>query len=411
MQTLYDLNNNNLQGIKRLTLSENLTIFPEKIFDLAESLEILDLSNNRLSDLPDLSRLKKLKIAFFSNNNFKKVPNAFKKCSELYMLGFKANQIELLDEDILPSTISWLILTDNKITTLPSTLGNLTKLRKCALAGNQIASLPASMQKCRELELIRLSANALEEIPSWLLKLPKLSWLAFSGNRCSIKNSVDIRKASLESLELQELLGEGASGMIYKAYSKELQKDVALKMFKGAVTSDGYAEDEMQAYMSIGSHDNFIEVLSKIDEDGKLGLKLELISDEYTNLGMAPNFETCTRDTFERSYSLQIIESVIKDILSALVHLHAKNIMHGDLYAHNILIHPKSNHAFLTDFGAATFYNGNEEYEKIEVRAFGCLIEDLLSTCSEKSEYLEKLQKLCMQEDVEQRPLFCQIEL
>lgn len=411
MHTLYDLNNNKLQGIKRLTLSEDLTTFPEKIFDLADTLEILDLSNNQLTDLPDLSKLKKLKIAFFSNNNFTKVPDAFKNCTQLYMIGFKNCQIENFNENILPSTISWLILTDNKITALPSSMGELTNLRKCALAGNKIKSLPSTMQNCKELELLRLSANELDEIPSWLLQLPKLSWLAFAGNRCSLKKDVNIKKASLDSLELQEILGEGASGMIYKAYSKELEKDVALKMFKGAVTSDGYAEDEMNAYMSIGSHDNFIEVISKIDEDGKLGIKLELISNEYINLGMPPNFETCTRDTFERNYSLETIKSVIKDILSALIHLHNKNIMHGDLYAHNILIHEISNHAFLTDFGAATFYNGNEEYEKIEVRAFGCLVEDLLSTCSEKSEELENLQKLCMQEDVEKRPLFCQIKL
>jgi hypothetical protein len=46
MQTLKQLNNGELKGIKKLTLIENLSEFPEKIFDLADSLEMLDLSNN-----------------------------------------------------------------------------------------------------------------------------------------------------------------------------------------------------------------------------------------------------------------------------------------------------------------------------------------------------------------------------
>ena len=83
MQTLTQLNNNELQGIKQLTISEGLTQFPDKIFDLADSLEILDLSNNKLTTLPSLEKLTHLKIAFFSNNLFKEVSSAFKGCTNI----------------------------------------------------------------------------------------------------------------------------------------------------------------------------------------------------------------------------------------------------------------------------------------------------------------------------------------
>ncbi|MCP6755949.1 protein phosphatase 1 regulatory subunit 42, partial [Klebsiella pneumoniae] len=79
--TLAQLRSGELKGIKRLNLSENLASFPEEIFDLADTLEILDLSNNLLSEIPDLSRLTHLKIAFFSNNRF--TPLAFSNsCSK-----------------------------------------------------------------------------------------------------------------------------------------------------------------------------------------------------------------------------------------------------------------------------------------------------------------------------------------
>ncbi len=418
MHTLEQLCSGELKGIKRLTLSAELSHFPEEIFELADSLEILDLSNNRLSSLPeDISRLGKLKIAFFSNNLLTEVPSVFRECKELYMLGFKANAIETFDEDILPLGLSWLILTDNRIKILPKSIGRLHRLQKCALAGNQIRVIPKEIGECKNLELLRLSANEIEVIPESLLRLPKLSWLAFSGNPCSGYKDVSLPKTAYDDLEVQELLGSGASGEIYKGYSRSLDKEVAVKLFKAEVTSDGYARDEMNAYMSTGEHAHLIKVLAKIDEEGRLGLLLELIPPSFRSLGFPPDFDTCTRDTFAqgREFSAQAVYKVAKAILSASAHLHAKGLMHGDLYAHNILV-DEAHHCYLGDFGAASLYEaGNALYEKIEVRAFGCLIDDLLGLCHEKEDALytrlEAIRSLCMKETIEERPLFSEIVL
>ncbi len=413
MHTLSELRLGNLKGIKRLKLSESLTSFPSEIFELADTLEILDLSNNMLSSIPkEISKLKRLKIAFFANNLFTSVPHEFKELKNLYMLGFKANQIEHFGENALPLSISWLILTDNKISTLPNSMGNLKKLQKCALAGNRINSLPSSMQECKNLELLRLSANSLTEIPPWLLRLPKLSWLAFSGNPCVVTPKFELNSVNYRDLEVAELLGEGASGEIFKAYSKELESPIAIKFFKGEVTSDGYAKDEMNACLGVGSHENLIKVIAKIEGHARLGLLLEYIPAEFKNLGYPPNFETCTRDTYESDleFSIDTITAVAKAIASAASHMHKRNLMHGDLYAHNILINSKSR-CYLGDFGAASFYySGIAEYEKIEVRAFGSLLEDMLLRCREKNmtEYknLDKLREVCMSVDIDKRPFF-----
>jgi len=413
MNTLEELRSGKLKGAKRITLSENLDFFPEEIFELADTLEILDLSNNNLDTLPkNLHRLTKLKIAFFSNNNFTALPNVFKECKNLYMIGFKANKIELFDENILPLSISWLILTDNRLKSLPHSIGKLTKLQKCALAGNQLVNLPSSMSACVNLELIRLSANNLEEIPLWLSSLPKLSWLAFSGNPCSISKESDFKEMVFDELEVAEVLGEGASGIIYKAYSKQLNQSVAIKLFKGAVTSDGYAKDEMNAYMSIENHPNLIKVIAKLKGESRLGLLLEFIPSSFINLGNPPNFDTCTRDTFEEStsFSINAIRKVAESIASAAGHLHENSLMHGDLYAHNILINEEYN-SYLGDFGAASFYDKNIcNYEKIEVRAFGCLLDDMLALSTQKDEKLEYLKDICMSDNINDRPLFSEMK-
>lgn len=97
MQTLEQLRNGELTGVKRLDLTENLSQFPQEIFNLADSLEILDLSNNQLSELPDdLERLHKLKILFCSNNQFTRLPAMLSRCPKLEMIGFKSNKIEVV---------------------------------------------------------------------------------------------------------------------------------------------------------------------------------------------------------------------------------------------------------------------------------------------------------------------------
>lgn len=113
-EQLLKLRAGQLSGAKRLDLSCGLTALPTEIFDLADSLEVLNLSGNALSSLPDdFARLKKLKILFCSNNQFTEVPEVLGQCESLSMIGFKANKISRLPEQSLPKNLQWLILTDN----------------------------------------------------------------------------------------------------------------------------------------------------------------------------------------------------------------------------------------------------------------------------------------------------------
>ena len=124
MHTLNQLKSGQLAGVTKLTLSENLTEFPLAILTLADTLEVLDLSNNKLSSLPqELAELKKLRIIFASNNAFEVLPEVLGVCENLEMVGFKANKIKQVPESALPAKLRWLILTDNQIETLPKALG------------------------------------------------------------------------------------------------------------------------------------------------------------------------------------------------------------------------------------------------------------------------------------------------
>jgi len=267
--TLAALRSGQLKGITRLDLACNLQEFPSEIFELADTLEILNLSGNSLAALPDdLSRLSKLRVLFCSGNRFTRLPEVLSSCVHLEMVGFKSNSIREVSAAAMSPGLRWLILTDNQISALPESIGSCTRLQKLMLAGNQLADLPEAMRGCVGLELLRISANRFQTLPGWVLHLPRLTWLAFGGNPFSAMPrdpSSAVPQLHWEDLVLAEKLGEGASGVIHKAHwQTSLQsagQPVAVKLFKGAVTSDGFPAEEMAACLAAGNHPHLIGVI------------------------------------------------------------------------------------------------------------------------------------------------------
>ena len=436
MDTLEQLRCGALAGATRLALSEGLTEFPREIFTLADTLEYLDLSGNALTSLPeDFARLHRLQVLFCAGNRFTELPVVLGQCQSMSMIGFRSNQISTIQAAALPPKLRWLILMGNQLNALPPEIGACRELQKVALAGNLLTTLPVEMAKCTKLELLRIGANRFEALPEWLLSMPRLAWLGYSGNPVcaeaearALSGQVTLTQILWASLQLKQKLGEGASGVIYQAVLADASREVAVKVFKGALTSDGLPHSEIAAYVSAGSHPYLINLLGKVTDhpDGTQALIMQLIDPSYRNLAAPPSLQSCTRDVYADGlrFSLHDALHVACGVASLARQLHSRGLTHGDLYAHNTLIGAEG-HAVLGDFGAAAFYDQSDlvvaqALEQIEVRAFGCLFEELLERVDRDSGLtdqqraaLQAAQELCAQcfaPLVKQRPLFKTIE-
>ncbi|VVQ20462.1 leucine-rich repeat-containing protein kinase family protein [Pseudomonas fluorescens] len=430
MDTLAQLRAGQLSGVTRLDLACGLTEFPREIFDLADSLEVLNLSGNALSRLPDdLHRLNRLRVLFCSDNQFTELPACLGQCTALTMVGFKANRIATVPGAALPPLLRWLILTDNHLSELPTELGQRPHLQKLMLSGNRLQRLPESLAHCHRLELIRIAANRLTELPDWLLTLPSLAWLAYAGN--PLETEADA--AALESvasipwsaLRLEQQLGEGASGVIHRATWErpgQPATQVAVKLYKGEMTSDGSPLHEMNACITAGRHPNLIRIEGRIigHPHAQAGLVMELIDPVYRNLAGLPSLESCSRDVYanDTRFSAGVALRIASGIAQAAEHLHDQGITHGDLYGHNILWNEQGD-CLLGDFGAASFHATADTLEsralqRIEVRAFGILLGELLERIEsglsdEGRRRLEDLQRRCCEPQVLARPGFDEI--
>jgi hypothetical protein len=426
MHDLNALRRGDLAGARRIDLACGLTDLPREVFDLADTLEVLNLSGNQLSTLPDdLPRLHRLRVVFCSDNAFTRLPGVLGSCGQLEMVGFKANRIAHVPAESLPPRLRWLILTDNAVETLPDSLGARPRLEKLMLAGNRLAHLP-DLSACGQLALLRLAANRLETLPPWLLTLPRLAWLAVGGNpvfhrKTAGRNLSDIPQIPWENLRLDSVLGEGASGVIHKAdwhREGQLPTAVAVKLFKGAMTSDGLPDSEMAATIAAAGHPGLVGMEGVIHNPTSAapGLVLPLLDPAFQPLAGPPSFASCSRDVYSNGFSLTVnkLLIIVRSVAGAVAHLHGRGLVHGDLYGHNLLWNGVDR-ALLSDFGAASFFDPEdrttaEGLQRLEVRAFGCLLEELLAAVDNPADprctSLAGLRGACLQPQVADRPLF-----
>lgn len=149
------------RGHKKILLDgRNLSCLPKELFTatIISSLTLLDISNNKLLELPtEIKTLKKL---------------------------------------------NYLYINGNQLSRLGSNLSCLTNLKVLDLSRNAISNIPDSFGNFRELEYLNLSGNCIKILPLCVISLPSLKKLFLVRNPRLQNIPKDVALAGLEAIRI-----------------------------------------------------------------------------------------------------------------------------------------------------------------------------------------------------------------
>ncbi|XP_056144754.1 vasorin b [Lampris incognitus] len=204
---------NGLDSLEMLDLSQNkLTELPERVFEPLSSLNNLDLSSNQITHISEgcFQGMVLLERLYLYSNHIKTIhPAAFNGLEQLLELKLQGNQLTSLPTLSMPQ----LLLLDLRFNVLPS-LGpsdlQTPNLESLKLAGVGLKNLDDElMASLGNLHALDISGNQLETFPPALKEAREMIHLSLAGNPLGplkledLQNLGELQELDISSLSLQ----------------------------------------------------------------------------------------------------------------------------------------------------------------------------------------------------------------
>ena len=144
---------------------------------------------------------------------------------------------------------------------------------------------------------------------------------------------------------IESLLGRGGMGAVYKAYDKDLDRVVALKLVRSGLTTDPEVMQRFRQELLLASkisHKNVLRIHDLGDVDGLKFISMAYVEGE----DLAHVLKAHGRWPAAKAIELA------RQLCGALAAAHAEGVVHRDLKPQNILIDQAGN-AYVSDFGLA----------------------------------------------------------
>src|SRR5271167_170598 len=130
---------------------------------------------------------------------------------------------------------------------------------------------------------------------------------------------------------IEQKLGEGGMGVVYRARDEKLQRDVALK-FLGPLSGSGVGHEHiLQEARAISAlnHPNICTVYEVGEADGRPYIAMEFVEGRQLTLEIPST-----------GLSLDQVERYGSQLADALAHAHGRGVIHRDLKSATVIVTP-----------------------------------------------------------------------
>ncbi len=145
---------------------------------------------------------------------------------------------------------------------------------------------------------------------------------------------------------IEQLLGEGGMGKVYKALDKELGRTVALKILQPELTKDPAVVLRFKQELLLASkisHKNILRIHDLSDFEGVKFITMAYIEGQDLNELLKKT----------RPLPIERAMNIGRQLCEALDAAHTEGVIHRDFKPHNVLV-AHDDHVYVSDFGLAT---------------------------------------------------------
>ncbi|KAM6978969.1 leucine-rich repeat and calponin homology domain-containing protein 1 isoform 5-T5 [Tautogolabrus adspersus] len=190
-------------GVLNLS-SRKLKEFPRTAanHDLTDTVEA-DLSKNRLTDVPsEVTHLVALETLNLYHNCIRTIPDSLIGLQSLTSLNLSRNQLCALPACLCGLPLRVLNASNNKLVSLPESIGQLHRLMELDISCNEITALPRHIGRLKGLRELNVRRNLLCVLPEDLAGLPLVKF-DFSCNKVSTIPVCYRKMRQLQCLQLE----------------------------------------------------------------------------------------------------------------------------------------------------------------------------------------------------------------
>jgi len=167
-----------------------------------------------------------------------------------------------------------------------------------------------------------------------------------ASRRLSISGGLEPGTDFGPRFRIEEMIGAGGMGNVYKAFDKELSRTVALKTLLPELVSDYLLTQRFKQELLLASkisHRNILRIHDLGEVDGVKFITMAFIEGKDLNQLLKE----------EQPFPLERSLKIARQLCEALDAAHSEGVVHRDFKPQNVLV-GNNDHVYVSDFGLAT---------------------------------------------------------